>query len=228
MIMIGGFLLIGFIVVQQMGGLQNLIPSISGSNINIVNTEDDNYEDYDDYLECNDDNSRCKFCGDVLKKSNCNEYEEVCGSAVKTGGDSESRVLTRARRKWEEKQRDREESCHKRSSGPRKTTPTTVNKPPRSTTVSGLVPAGIKPGFQCKITINDCHRANPNSICKLNKTNKSCSCSCTPKKKCPIGAFCSNSVTLYKHSHDPLNIPRAYLTNVTARPTISNLHLNYV
>ena len=51
--------------------------------------------------------------------------------------------------------------------------------------------------------------------CKLVHNGNRCSCQC-PK---------SNAVTILKHGHNRMNIPRAYVTNVS-RPAM-NMRVNY-
>ena len=110
--MIGGMMFLGYMLIQNMGSVMAMLPGGGGEQtIQVIGDNDsEDYEDYVDQLDCNEDGSRCKWCDDLPDPEDCNEVIEVCGSAVESKDDSESRVARRAQKKWEIKS----EKYHKR------------------------------------------------------------------------------------------------------------------
>ena len=154
--MIGGMLFIGYMVIQNMGTISQMIPSFPQYQQVYADEDDDEGEDYEednDNLDCNDDGSKCKYCDYAPDPHDCNDTEEICGSPVETKDDSDTRVLRRAFEKWEEKYQDRYNQCHRKSDNtkngsppkPNTNTKTTIKTvlegfpaPPSSTKVADL------------------------------------------------------------------------------------------
>ena len=245
--MIGGMMFLGYMLMTNMGSVMAMLPGGGGQNIQVIDDDDEgsDYEDYVDQLDCNEDGSRCKWCDDVPDPEDCNETIEVCGSAVESKDDSESRVAKRAKKKWDTKSERYYNRCHMVGNPVSSNLPVINNQivktVPKSQSSNDFPdPPKFKPGLtfaqkqaqlkaqqkgratpsskptRCSITATDCARANRNPKCKLVYKGSRCMCDC-PKA--------SLGLTLFKHSFHPSNIPRAYLTNKSRSGM--NLHLNY-
>lgn len=208
-VLVGGVLVLGYMMItsyQASGNPFSFVPTgpvYAQVQVQPSSTIEEEYSN----IQCLSDDSKCRWCSTGIASSSRCRQEFFCGPWVTRGSKSDSDVMDDARDEFVDVANENADKCKGK---------TVTTKPIASKTISPITntskPTATVPviGKGCPVTGTSCS-LKYKSLCHVEyRSDGSCFCRC-PALSGQAGFRQTKHATVFAHSHDRLNIPRAFI-----------------